>query len=237
MFTSAFRLLPVLCLLAFLAGGCKTPYATYQASAPIQYTRPMTMPLMSPNVLEASAKPDALPISHPVAASYGNIVILPAGAQISVQLTQPVNSQYVQPGQLIPVRVVTDVTVKKVRVIKAGASGMATVLSVEKGKIPSVSIAMNSVQAVDGQQVAVTSGQIRAEGRKGGTATGGWIGFSIFALFGLLAVIGGEVSGGLLFIAIGSLFGLIKKPAIPAEINVGTTLSGTTASEVEIEID
>ncbi len=202
----------------------RTPYAYYQrtpnvavspATTPNSHSPAATLSREAPrlNTMEASIKPG---LSHQTTKT----VVLPAGTQISAQLIQPVSSQSVQSGQMIPVRVLADVFVKRVRVIKAGASGMATVQSVEKGKVPTVSIAMNSVQSIDGQNITVSSSPVRAEGKKGGIPIWAIVCAVLFVWVYLL----------------GLLFLLVKKPAVPAELNTGTTLNGSTVSEVEIDI-
>lgn len=63
-------------------------------------------------------------------------VQLPAGMEIKVEFIQDVSSKYVKPGDLAPIKLVEDISVGGITLVKAGAMGTARVVKVEKAGKP-----------------------------------------------------------------------------------------------------
>ena len=100
-------------------------------------------------------------------------VTLRAGTPIMIQLNQDISSKDVNVGQPISARVMSDVKADGKIVITGGSPAKGQVVSVTKRKavgVPgSIAIMINSVQAVDGTQVQLSSTNLsrEGEGKKG----------------------------------------------------------------------
>ncbi len=151
----------------------------------------------------------------------GSSVTLRAGTSIVVEATQSYNAKNLSEGQTVNVRVKYNVVVNKQTLVGAGALGTATVSDITKpgifGKAGRMELQMQSVQAVDGQQILLSSVPMMAEGQnKKGLAWGLSIGLFLFTI-------------------IGGVVGLFIKGK-PAEIKVGTTTNASVASDAQVEI-
>jgi hypothetical protein len=87
-------------------------------------------------------------------------VTLRAGTPVVVETVQTLNAKNLSEGQTVSVRVKYNVVVSKHTVVAAGALGNATVSEVQRpgmfGKAGKVELQIQSIQAVDGQQVLVS---------------------------------------------------------------------------------
>lgn len=151
----------------------------------------------------------------------GTIVTLRSGTPIVVESSQTYNAKNLSEGQTVNVRVKYNVVANKQTLVAAGALGTATVSDLVKpgvfGKPGRIELQIQSVQAVDGQQILLSGIPMNAEGQnKKGLAWGLSIG-----LF-LLTLIGGAVG-----------FFIKGKPA---EIKAGTTSNASVASDAQIDI-
>ncbi len=152
----------------------------------------------------------------------GATFTLRAGTPIVVEVAQTTNAKNLSEGQTISIRVKYNVVVNKQTLVAAGALGTATITDINKpgvfGKAGRMELQVQSVQAVDGQQILLSGIPMVAEGQhKKGLA---W-GLSV-PLF-LLTIIGGGV-------------GLFIKGK-PAEIKAGTTTNTTVASDAQIQMN
>jgi hypothetical protein len=95
-------------------------------------------------------------------------IILPAGTMISLETASIIRSDQVTPGQMIDLRVKSDVKVGDITVIKAGSLAKAQVLRSSKakglGKAGYVEIQIKNVMAVDGQELFLNGGNVYREG-------------------------------------------------------------------------
>ncbi len=151
----------------------------------------------------------------------GTTLTLRAGTPIVVEATQTYNAKNLSEGQTVNVRVKYNVVVNKQTLVAAGALGTANISDLVKpgifGKPGRIELQMQSVQAVDGQQILLSGMPMIAEGQnKKGLAWGLSIG-----LF-LLTIIGGAVG-----------FFIKGKPA---EVKAGTTSNTSVASDAQVEI-
>lgn len=120
-------------------------------------------------------------------------VTLRAGTPIMVQLSQEISSKDVSAGQSISARVMTDVKVDGKIVITAGSPARGQVVSVTKpkgvGRPGSIGIMINSVQAIDGTQVQLSSINLSREGDdKKGLAWGLGIGLCLLTGIGFIVM-------------------------------------------------
>lgn len=148
-------------------------------------------------------------------------VTLRAGTPVVVECIQTLNSTNLTEGQTVNVRVKYNVVVNKQTVISAGSQGNATITNVQKagifGKAGRMEAQIQSVQAVDGQQILVSGMNMIAEGQnKKGLAWGLSIGLFIFTFIG------------------GAVGFFIKGK--PAELRSGTTANTSVASDAQIEV-
>jgi hypothetical protein len=174
-----------------------------------------------------------LPIQKPVEISFstlkdfdikaadGTTVTLRAGTPIVVEAAQTYNAKNLSEGQTVNVRVKYNVVVSKQTLVAAGALGTANISDISKpgafGKAGRIELQMQSVQAVDGQQILLSGVPMNAEGQnKKGLAWGLSIG-----LF-LLTIIGG-------------ITGLFIKGK-NAEIKAGTTTNTSVASDAQVDL-
>jgi hypothetical protein len=149
-------------------------------------------------------------------------VTLRAGTPIVLEVAQKYSSQNLNVGQSVSIRAKYNVVIDKQSVIPAGAIGTAVVTDAKKqgifGKGGKLELQVQSVQAVDGQQVQLSGIPILIEGdNKKGLAWGLSIGLGLFT-YGL-----------------GFLIGFLIKGK-PAEVRAGTSLNSTVASEVEVSV-
>jgi hypothetical protein len=151
----------------------------------------------------------------------GSTVTLRAGTPIVVESSQTYNAKNLSEGQTVNVRVKYNVIFSKQTLVAAGALGTATISDLVKpgifGKAGRIELQMQSVQAVDGQQILLSGIPMNAEGQnKKGLAWGLSIG-----LF-LLTLIGGAAGF------------FIKGKS--AEIKAGTTANASVASDAQVEV-
>ena len=119
----------------------------------------------------------AIFVSILVASPAPAAVQLPAGMEIKVEFVQDVSSKYVKPGDLAPIKLVEDIGVGGITLVKAGAMGTARVAKVEKsgkpGKPGSLELQLVEIESegayktVDGAkiQLEATEGPIIAKGK------------------------------------------------------------------------
>lgn len=149
-------------------------------------------------------------------------VTLRAGTPVVLEVAQKYSSQNLSVGQSVTIRAKYNVVIDKQSVIPAGAIGTAVVTDAKKqgifGKGGKLELQVQSVQAVDGQQVQLSGIPIMIEGdNKKGLAWGLSIGIGIFT-YGLGFFIGFLIKGN------------------AAEVRAGTFLTSSVASEVEISL-
>ena len=152
----------------------------------------------------------------------GEEVLLRAGTPVVAEASQTYTSRELTAGQSISVRVKFNVVSKRKTLISAGALGSATVTDVRKrgvfGRAGRMEIAIQSVQAVDGQQVLLSGIPLTLEGK----SNLGWaIGIAVVGVFVFF---------------IGALASLLVKGK-EAEFRAGTQLNASVASDLEIEVD
>jgi hypothetical protein len=152
----------------------------------------------------------------------GATLTLRAGTSIVVEASQTYNAKNLSEGQTVNVRVKYNVIVNKQTLVAAGALGTANISDLTKpgafGKAGRMELQMQSVQAVDGQQILLSGTPMIAEGQnKKGLAWGLSIG-----LF-LLTIIGG-------------IAGIFIKGK-PAEVKAGTTTNTSVASDAQVQVE
>jgi hypothetical protein len=152
----------------------------------------------------------------------GKNITLRAGTPVVVEATQTYSAKNLSEGQTVNVRVKYNVTAEKQTVVAAGALGTATISDISKpgifGKPGRMELQMQSVNAVDGQQILLSGVPLNAEGQnKKGLAWG--LAIPLF----LLTLVGGAIG-----------FFIKGKPA---EIKAGTTSNVTVASDAQIETE
>lgn len=152
----------------------------------------------------------------------GNVATIRAGLPIMVQLTQDLSSKDMAIGQSISARVTNDVKVDNIVVISAGSIAKGQVISITKpkgvGRAGSIGIMINSVQAVDGTQIQLSSTNISREGNdQKGLAWG--LGIAGCLLTGIGFVVMFFIKG--------------EDGKIPA----GTTIDTNVASNVQVQIN
>ena len=149
-------------------------------------------------------------------------VTLRAGTPVVVETVQTLNAKNLSEGQTVSVRVKYNVVVSKHTVVAAGALGNATVSEVQRpgmfGKAGKVELQIQSIQAVDGQQVLVSGMAMIAEGQ------------NRKALAWSLAI-------GLFFLTIvGGAIGFFIKGK-NAELRAGTSSNVSVASDAQVDLD
>jgi hypothetical protein len=152
----------------------------------------------------------------------GGAITLRSGTPVVVEAIQTYNSKNLSEGQTVNVRVKYNVVINKQTAIAAGALGNATITDIQRpgifGKPGRLELQIQSVQAVDGQQILLSGMNMIAEGQnKRGLAWGLSIG-----LF-LLTIIGGAVGF------------FIKGKS--AELKSGTTSNASVASDAQVEVE
>ena len=152
----------------------------------------------------------------------GQEVTLRSGTPVVVEAGQTYTSRNLSAGQSINVRVKFNVVVKRQTVIAAGALGSATVTDVRKrgifGRPGQMTVGLQSVQAVDGQQILLSGIPQQVEGDSRATLA---IILSVALL--LTTLIGGAIGF------------LIKGKE--AELRSGTQLNGSTASDYDVDVE
>jgi hypothetical protein len=188
----------------------------------VSFTKNTTVPITP------APKPTPVEVSfatlhdYNIKAEDGSTLTLRAGTPIVVEATQTYNAKNLSEGQTVNVRVKYNVIVNKQTLVSAGALGTANISDLVKpgvfGKPGRIELQMQSVQAVDGQQILLSGTPMIAEGQnKKGLAWGLSIG-----LF-LLTIIGG-------------LAGLFIKGK-SAEVKAGTTTNTSVASDAQVELE
>ncbi len=149
-------------------------------------------------------------------------VTLRAGTAVVVESSQTYYSKNLSEGQTINVRVKFNVVVNKKIAIAAGALGTATVSEVKKPKIfgggGRLEVQVQSVQAVDGQQILLSGIPHITEG--GNRKALAW---SLSIVLLILTIVGGAVG-----------FFIKGKDA---ELKAGTTINSSVASDSKIDIE
>ena len=173
--------------------------------------------------LSAAIVSPALYVANDVAILVdGEEVLLRAGTPVVAEAGQTYTSRELTAGQSISVRVKFNVVSKKKTLISAGALGSATVSDIRKrgifGRAGRMELTIQSVQAVDGQQVLLSGIPMTIEGKS--NATLAWI---VSIVLFLTTFIGGAV-------------GLLIKGK-DAEFRAGTQLNSSVASDLQIEAD
>jgi hypothetical protein len=149
-------------------------------------------------------------------------VTLRSGTAVVVESSQTYYSKNLTEGQTINVRVKYNVVTNKKTAIAAGALGTATVSEVKKprgfGGGGRLEVQVQSVQAVDGQQILLSGiPNITEGGNRKGLAWGLSIGLFLFTLVG------------------GAIGFFIKGK--DAELKAGTTINSSVASDSKIDIE
>jgi hypothetical protein len=149
-------------------------------------------------------------------------VTLRAGTPVVVETVQTLNAKNLSEGQTVSVRVKYNVVVSKHTVVAAGALGNATVSEVQRpgmfGKAGKVELQIQSIQAVDGQQVLVSGMAMIAEGQN-------------------RKVLAWSLAIGLFFLTIvGGAIGFFIKGK-NAEMRAGTSSNVSVASDAQVDLD
>lgn len=149
-------------------------------------------------------------------------VTLRAGTPVVVETVQTLNAKNLSEGQTVSVRVKYNVVVSRQTVVAAGALGNATVAEIVKpgmfGRAGRIELQVQSIQAVDGQQVLVSGMAMIAEGQ------------NRKALAWTLAV------GLFIFTLVGGAIGFLIKGKT-AELKAGTSSNVSVASDAQVELD
>lgn len=112
--------------------------------------------------------------SNPISTSNGGYVYLPAGTSVTLELNTTVNSEKVQIGQSVNMRVRSDVVVNNKVVIRAGSYAKGRVSNVNKSCnycsecdniCASVTIVAEKVFAADGSQINLEGTPFEATGQ------------------------------------------------------------------------
>jgi hypothetical protein len=177
---------------------------------------PLVKPKPKPDVSFVTLK------DYEIKTADGAALTLRAGTLIVVEATQTYNAKNLSEGQTVNVRVKYNVIVNKQTLVAAGALGTANISDLVKpgvfGKAGRIELQMQSVQAVDGQQILLSGTPMISEGQnKKGLAWGLSIG-----LF-LLTIIGG-------------IAGIFIKGK-PAEVKAGTTTNTSVASDAQVDVE
>jgi len=153
----------------------------------------------------------------------GKEYTLRAGTAIVFEAAQTYNAKNISVGQTVMVRVKYNIVVNKNTLISAGALGAAIVSDIQKpksfGRAGKMEIQLQTVQAVDGQQVQVSGIPMVYEGDdKKGMAWGIALGAGLFT------------SG------VGLLAGFFIKGK-NAEFRAGMSINASVASDTEVEVE
>jgi len=139
---------------------------------------------------------------------------IPAGTPVTVKIDQEVSSKEFPAGSKVKASVASDVVIDNVVVIRAGAPAEVTVISSRKagavGQAGAITLQVNSIQAVDGTKITITSASLAKTGK--GALTTALVVAILCCILGLL------IKG---------------KDGVVAS---GTTITGYTVSSVEVSI-
>lgn len=106
-------------------------------------------------------------LSATTGASAQNVT-LKAGTNIPLETVSNMNTEFLNSGQIIDIRVVTDIKVDNKIVIKGGTIAKGQVVNLKKngaiGAPGKIDILVKSVQSIDGQEIFLTGGNIQREG-------------------------------------------------------------------------
>lgn len=184
----------------------------------------MVNPVASTNTEKPSVHPEisAVISKDMVLSTPQGDVTLRAGTPVVVETVQTLNAKNLSEGQTVSVRVKYNVVVSKQTVVAAGALGNATVSEVQRpgmfGKAGKIELQIQSIQAVDGQQVLVSGMAMISEGQ------------NRKALAWSLAI-------GLFFLTIvGGAIGFFIKGK-NAELRAGTSSNVSVASDAQVDMD
>ncbi len=149
-------------------------------------------------------------------------VTLRSGTPIVIETLQTLNAKNLSEGQTVNVRVKYNVVVAKQIVVAAGALGNATISEISKpgmfGKPGRIELQIQSIQAVDGQQVLVSGMPMIAEGQN-------------------KRALAWSLSIGLLILTlVGGAIGFFIKGK-PAELKAGTGSNASVASDAQVDVD
>lgn len=114
----------------------------------------------------------------------GRKITLPAGTLILMELAEQIESDRMTIGQLVKFKVSTDVTVDGKIAIRTGAFAYGRVKSISPSTYNNpeeINFEVTSVQAVDGQQVALNGADQIIKGQFSGQGTSAKLGTSITA--------------------------------------------------------
>jgi hypothetical protein len=180
----------------------------------------LVTPTTTPNPI-VSEMTFATTSDYQIKTADGATITLRAGTPIVVESSQTYNAKNLSEGQTVNVRVKYNVISNKQTLVAAGALGTATISDLTKpgvfGKAGRIELQIQSVQAVDGQQILLSGIAMTAEGQnKKGLAWGLSIGLFLFTF-------------------IGGVIGLFIKGK-PAEIKSGTTANASVASDAQIDV-
>lgn len=149
-------------------------------------------------------------------------VTLRSGTPVVIETIQTLNAKNLSEGQTVNVRVKYNVVVTKQTVIAAGALGNATISEISKpgifGKPGRIELQIQSIQAVDGQQILVSGMPMISEGQN-------------------RRALAWSLSVGLLILTlIGGAIGFFIKGK-NAELKAGTGSNASVASDAQIDVD
>jgi hypothetical protein len=147
-------------------------------------------------------------------------VTLRAGTMVVVEIPQNYSSKNLSSGNTINIRAKFNVVVDKITVIAAGVSGFASVTDVKKagmfGRAGRIELQVQSIQAVDGQQVPLSGIPLTLEGENRALLAWGLaIGLAIFT------------------IGIGLVAGIFIKGK-EAEAKAGMTINSNVAADIQV---
>jgi hypothetical protein len=190
----------------------------------ITSTSMLNTAIINPNNLADKKKPETeVIISSDInIITDDGIVTLRSGTPVVVEAMQGYNAKNLSEGQTVNVRVKYNVVVNKKTVVAAGALGNATITDVQKpgifGKAGRLELQIQSVQAVDGQQILVSGMNMISEGQnRKALAWGLSIGLFIFTIIG------------------GAIGFFIKGKN--AELRAGTTANTSVASDAQVDVE
>ncbi|MEP7311302.1 MAG: glycine zipper 2TM domain-containing protein [Pseudomonadota bacterium] len=198
--------------------------------------RKAATPAPSKPVAVAAAEKPATPVPPPPPVTMA----VPAGTQLSVELTSGLSSKTSVIGEAFNARLATDVMVDGRRALAAGTRVTGTVTDVISGSnriggIPTLGLRFDSVEAPSGKKIGI-SGALVQQGKSdnlkdgakiaGGAAAGAIIGHQIKSNDG------GKIIGGLLGGAAGAL--IARKTGAEVELPAGTVLAIVLDSPFEV---
>ncbi len=159
----------------------------------------------------------------------GSTFTLRAGTPIVVETSQTYNAKNLNEGQTVNFRVKYNVVVSKQTLVAAGALGTANITDIVRpsvfGKPGKIELQIQSVQAVDGQQILLSGTAMISEGQnKKGLAWGLSAGLFVLGLFVFAPLVLGGAAG---FLVKGKT----------AEVKAGTNTNASVASDAQVEVE